>query len=259
MTNRQQNLLLICNRLHAADGTKFVVIRCMEMKNRTILVVDDEPDIREILVFNLEQEGYRCLQASCGLEALRMVKEEHVDLVLLDIMMPNMSGLEVAEVWQKEENSPALIFLTALGEEEDILRGFELGADDYIHKPFSLKQVLARVAAVIRRHSSVDVTTEPSGNTIVYEDLVLYDSMKTATLAGVAVSLTRMEYELLAFLLQHPGKIYSRAEILRYVWPNDGLVLERTVDVTVNRLRKKIGTYREHLKAKTGYGYYWEK
>ena len=114
MTNRQQNLSLICNRLHAADGTKFVVIRCMEMKNRTILVVDDEPDIREILVFNLEQEGYRCLQASCGQEALRMGKDEHVDLVLLDIMMPNMSGLEVAEVWQKEENSPALIFLTAL-------------------------------------------------------------------------------------------------------------------------------------------------
>ena len=220
----------------------------MEMKNKTILVVDDEPDIREILVFNLEQEGYRCLQASCGQEALCMAKDEHVDLVLLDIMMPN-----------KEENSPALIFLTALGEEEDVLRGFELGADDYIHKPFSLKQVLARVAAVIRRHSSVDVTTEPSGKSIVYEDLVLYDSMKTATLFGNLISLTRMEYELLVFMLQHPGKIYSRAEILRYVWPNDGLVLERTVDVTVNRLRKKIGTYREHLKAKTGYGYYWEK
>ena len=219
------------------------------MKNKTILVVDDEPDIREILVFNLEQEGYRCLQASCGQEALCMAKDEHVDLVLLDIMMPNMSGLEVAEVWQKEENSPALIFLTAL----------ELGADDYIHKPFSLKQVLARVAAVIRRHSSVDVTIEPSGKSIVYEDLVLYDSMKTATLFGNLISLTRMEYELLVFMLQHPGKIYSRAEILRYVWPNDGLVLERTVDVTVNRLRKKIGTYREHLKAKTGYGYYWEK
>ena len=231
----------------------------MEMKNRTILVVDDEPDIREILVFNLEQEGYRCLQACCGQEALCMAKDEHVDLVLLDIMMPNMSGLEVAEVWQKEENSPALIFLTALGEEEDVLRGFELGADDYIHKPFSLKQVLARVAAVIRRHSSVDVTTEPSGKSIVYEDLVLYDSMKTATLFGNLISLTRMEYELLVFMLQHPGRVYSRAEILQYVWPNDGLVLERTVDVTVNRLRKKIGTYREHLKAKTGYGYYWEK
>ena len=231
----------------------------MEMKNRTILVVDDEPDIREILVFNLEHEGYRCLQASCGQEALCVVSAEHVDLVLLDIMMPDMSGLEVAEEWQKKGNEPALIFLTALGEEEDVLRGFELGADDYIHKPFSLKQVLARVAAVIRRHSAVDVSSEPTGNTIVYEDLVLYESLKTASLAGVAVSLTRMEYELLAFLLQHPGRVYSRAEILQYVWPNDGLVLERTVDVTVNRLRKKIGTYREHLKAKTGYGYYWEK
>ena len=231
----------------------------MEMKNKTILVVDDEPDIREILVFNLEQEGYRCLQADCGHEALRMVKSEHVDLALLDIMMPNMSGLEVAEVWQKEGNSPALIFLTALGEEADVLRGFELGADDYIQKPFSLKQVLARVAAVIRRHTYVEVNSEPAEKTIVYEDLVLHDSMKTATLCGTPVSLTRMEYELLVFLLQHPGKIYSRADILRYVWPDDGLVLERTVDVTVNRLRKKIGIYREHLKAKTGYGYYWEK
>ena len=250
---------MICNRFSRDIGTRFVVIRCMEMKNKTILVVDDEPDIREILVFNLEQEGYRCLQASCGQEALRVVCAEHVDLVLLDIMMPDMSGLEVAEEWQKKGNGPALIFLTALGEEADVLRGFELGADDYIHKPFSLKQVLARVAAVIRRHSAVDVSSEPTENTIVYEDLVLYESLKTAALAGVAVSLTRMEYELLVFMLQHPGKIYSRAEILRYVWPNDGLVLERTVDVTVNRLRKKIGTYREHLKAKTGYGYYWEK
>ena len=229
------------------------------MKNRTILVVDDEPDIREILVFNLEQEGYRCLQAGCGQEALRMVKDEHVDLALLDIMMPNMSGLEVAEVWQKMEKCPALIFLTALGEEADVLRGFELGADDYIHKPFSLKQVLARVAAVIRRHSAVDVSAEQEGNTISYEDLMLYNSLKTATICGSSISLTRMEYELIAFLLMHPGKVYSRAEILQYVWPNDGLVLERTVDVTVNRLRKKLGLYREHLKAKTGYGYYWEK
>lgn len=231
----------------------------MEMNKRTILVVDDEPDIREILVFNLEQEGYRCLQASCGRAALQIAALEHVDLALLDIMMPNMSGLEVAEVWQKSEKCPALIFLTALGEEADVLRGFELGADDYIHKPFSLKQVLARVAAVLRRHSTTDMIAESVEKTITYEDLVLYDSLKTATLCGTTISLTRMEYELLAFLLQHPGKIYSRAEILRYVWPDDGLVLERTVDVTVNRLRKKIGDYREHLKAKTGYGYYWEK
>ncbi len=231
----------------------------MEIKNRTILIVDDEPDIREILIFNLEQEGYHCLQANCGQDALRIVREAHVDLVLLDIMMPNISGLEVAEVLQKSENGPAIIFLTALGEEADVLRGFELGADDYIRKPFSLKQVLARVAAVIRRHNTAEVPLEPIENTISYEDIVLYDSLKTATISGSPVSLTRMEYELLAFLLQHSGKVYSRAEILRFVWPNDGLVLERTVDVTINRLRKKIGIYREHLKAKTGYGYYWEK
>ena len=104
-----------------------------------------------------------------------------------------------------------------MGKEEDVLRVFELGADDYIHKPFSLKQVLARVAAVIRRHSSVDVTTEPSGKSIVYEDLVLYDSMKTATLFGNLISLTRMEYETLVLMLQHHGRVYSRAETLQYI------------------------------------------
>jgi DNA-binding response OmpR family regulator len=259
MTNRKQNLSLICNGPYENIGTKIVEAVCMEMKNRTILVADDEPDIREILVFNLEQEGYRCLQASNGQEAMQIARTEPVDLALLDIMMPNMSGLEVAEAWQKSENCPAIIFLTALGEEADVLRGFELGADDYILKPFSLKQVLARIAAVIRRRNAADMPVKPEENAIAYEDLRLYDSMKTATLCGSSLSLTRMEYELLAFLLQHPDKVYSRADILQYVWPNDGLVLERTVDVTVNRLRKKIGPYREHLKAKTGYGYYWEK
>ena len=110
MTNRQQNLSLICNRFCRDIGTRFVVIRCMEMKNKTILVVDDEPDIREILVFNLEQEGYRCLQASCGQEALCMAKDEHVDLVLLDIMMPNMSGLEVAEVCGRKRRTVRHLF-----------------------------------------------------------------------------------------------------------------------------------------------------
>lgn len=232
----------------------------METMSRTILVVDDESDIREILCFNLEQVGYRCLQAKCGREALHVVRHESVDLVLLDIMMPGMSGMEVAEQLRAMPNGPAIVFLTALGEEPDILKGFELGADDYIPKPFSLKQVRARIAAVLRRTSRPDNSAvQATDKTISFGTLVLFDALKTATLDGQTLSLTRMEYELLRFMMQHPHVIYSRTDILRNVWPDDGMVLDRTVDVTITRLRKKIGVYKENLKAKTGYGYYWEK
>ncbi len=230
----------------------------MNTDKHNVLVVDDEPDIREILCFNLEQAGYSCREADCGREALRILSEERIELVLLDIMMPGMSGLEVAEEIMSDREHPALIFLTALGEEADILHGFELGADDYIPKPFSLKLVLARVGAVLRRWGKAE-SEDAASPSISHGQLALYTGLKTATLAGRAIALTRMEYELLLFMLQHPRVVYSRAELLRRVWPDDGLVLERTVDVTINRLRKKIGPYRDCLKAKTGYGYYWEQ
>lgn len=219
---------------------------------QTILIVDDEPDIREILSFNLEQAGYTCLKAAHGEQALKLLSEHPIDLILLDVMMPGMSGFQVA---QQIKDIP-LIFLTALGEEEDILHGFSLGADDYISKPFSIKEVLARVKRSLER-------SQPSPSPIVEhleENGLLLDGCTfTATIDGENIGLTKMEYELLCFLMHHPRAVYSRSELLTQVWPENGLVLDRTVDVTITRLRKKLGKHKEQLKTKNGYGYYWEK
>ncbi len=228
---------------------------------QTILIVDDEQDLREILTFNIEQAGYNCLQVANGGQALTILAEQKVDLILLDVMMPGMSGFEVA---QQIKDIP-IIFLTALGEEEDILHGFSLGADDYISKPFRIKEVLARVEAVLRRKTPSysplggEMPTTRKDDCVGYDGLRLDSTTYTGTIDGVDIGLTKMEYELLYFLLQHQGAVFCRADLLDRVWPDNGLVLERTVDVTITRLRKKIGNYKEHLKAKTGYGYYWEK
>lgn len=232
----------------------------------TILIIDDERDIREILSFNLEQADYTCLQATNGQQGLAILTEQKVNLILLDVMMPGMSGFELAQMIRNDEvpgvayDTP-IIFLTALGEENDILRGFSLGADDYISKPFRILEVLARVEAVLRRQTSPNL---PSHVGIPHlkedeEGLLLDDQTYTATIHGEDIDLTKMEYELLHFLTHHPGVVYSRGELLTQVWPDNGLVLDRTVDVTVTRLRKKIGIYKDQLKTKTGYGYYWEK
>lgn len=242
---------------------------------QTILIVDDEPDIREILTFNLEQAGYACLTAADGRQALAQLSQHGVDVVLLDVMMPRISGFELAQQIRNDEVPGVpydlpIIFLTALGEEEDQLRGFSLGADDYIAKPFSLRLLLARIEARIRRQSfdGLRSRTEPEvvlrqaqepSPGVEYESLRLSDSTFVATLDGRDIGLTKMEYELLHFLLLHQGIVYSRRDLLNEVWPDNGLVLDRTVDVTITRLRKKIGPYKEHLKAKVGYGYYWEK
>lgn len=218
---------------------------------QTLLIVDDEPDIREILAFNLEQAGYSCLQAANGQQALGILAEQQVDLILLDVMMPGVSGFEVA---QQITNTP-IIFLTALGEEDDLLHGFSLGADDYITKPFRIKEVLARIQRSLRTRPTLSQETD----TIRYDALRLNDQTFSATIDGEDIGLTKMEYELLHFLMQHPGAVYSRSEILSQVWPDNGLVLDRTVDVTITRLRKKMGMYKDNLKTKTGYGYYWEK
>lgn len=224
----------------------------------TILIVDDEQDLREILGFNLEQAGYRCLYANDGIPALEILQSgENVDLVLLDIMMSKMSGFELAERLQKDTYNgqiPPIIFLTALGSESDLLHAFKLGADDYITKPFSTNEVLARVSAVLRRSTpsvSIPIYTE--------EDIQFDDAKKEIRLNGQLLSLTKIEYELLHYLTTHPNSVYSRNDLLAAVWPNNGYVLDRTVDVTITRLRKKIGKYKDNLITKTGYGYYWAK
>ena len=225
-----------------------------------ILVVDDEQDICEILQYNLETEGFEVKTANSAEEALELPLQEY-SLVLLDVMMGEMSGFQMA---RRMKENPAtaqipIIFITALEGEDNLVKGLNIGADDYIAKPLSMKEVKARVRAVIRRaapHSPHN--SEPTEARISYEGIVLDLNTKTVTLDGQLLVCTKQEFELLSFFLQHPDKVFSREDLLKYCWPHDVLVLDRTVDVNITRLRKKIGHYGKHIKTRVGYGYCFE-
>ena len=230
-----------------------------------ILVVDDEQDICEILQYNLETEGYEVVTANSAEEAFQLPLHEF-SLILLDVMMGEMSGFQMA---RRLKDSPAtaqipIIFITALDGEDHLVKGLNIGADDYIAKPLSMKEVKARVRAVLRRTAhtmsqQVETPTSASDDRIRYEGIVLDLNAKTVTLDGEELVCTKLEFELLAFFLQHPGRVYSREDLLKYCWPQDVLVLDRTVDVNITRLRKKIGRYGKQIKTRVGYGYYFEK
>lgn len=227
-----------------------------------ILVVDDEQDICEILQYNLETEGYEVVTANSAEEALGLPLQEF-GLILLDVMMGKMSGFQMARRL-KDNTATAqipIIFITALDSEDNLVKGLNIGADDYIAKPLSMKEVKARVRAVLRRSSQPQLqqTIITTDNKICYEGITLDHNAKTATLDGQNLSLTKLEYELLSLLLQHPGKVFSREDLLKYCWPQDVLVLDRTVDVNITRLRKKIGRYGKHIKTRVGYGYCFER
>ena len=226
-----------------------------------ILVVDDEQDICEILQYNLETEGFEVVTANSAEEALELPLQDFA-LVLLDVMMGEMSGFQMA---RRMKENPAtaqipIIFITALEGEDNLVKGLNIGADDYIAKPLSMKEVKARVRAVIRRsapHSPYN--SEPAEARISYEGIVLDLNTKTVTLDGQPLVCTKQEFELLSFFLQHPNRVYSREDLLKHCWPHDVLVLDRTVDVNITRLRKKIGHYGKHIKTRVGYGYCFEK
>lgn len=227
-----------------------------------ILVVDDEQDICEILQYNLETEGYEVVTANSAEGALGLPLQEF-GLILLDVMMGEMSGFQMARRL-KDNTATAqipIIFITALDSEDNLVKGLNIGADDYIAKPLSMKEVKARVRAVLRRSSQPQLqqTIITTDNKICYEGITLDHNAKTATLDGQNLSLTKLEYELLSLLLQHPGKVFSREDLLKYCWPQDVLVLDRTVDVNITRLRKKIGRYGKHIKTRVGYGYCFER
>lgn len=227
-----------------------------------ILVVDDEQDICEILQYNLETEGYEVVTTNSAEEALGLPLQEF-GLILLDVMMGEMSGFQMARRL-KDNTATAqipIIFITALDSEDNLVRGLNIGADDYIAKPLSMKEVKARVRAVLRRSSQPQLqqTIITTDNKICYEGITLDHNAKTATLDGQNLSLTKLEYELLSLLLQHPGKVFSREDLLKYCWPQDVLVLDRTVDVNITRLRRKIGRYGKHIKTRVGYGYCFER
>lgn len=221
-------------------------------KGVSILIVDDEPDIREILQFNLENEGYNIDLAESAEQALKLLSPKH-RLILLDVMMGGISGFKFADQLRKEKNSIPIIFLTAKDTENDMLTGFSLGGDDYISKPFSIKEVVARVRSVLRRTATG--SNEKSANTLEVNTLVIDFETKTVTVDGNVVELTKTEFNILVLLVQNASKIFSRSDILDKAWKDDGIVLERTVDVHIARLRKKIGTYGDYIINRTGYGY----
>lgn len=226
-----------------------------------ILVVDDEQDICEILQYNLETEGFEVMTANSAEEALELPLQEF-GLILLDVMMGEMSGFQMA---RRLKNEPAtahipIIFITAMDSEDNLVKGLNIGADDYIVKPLSMKEVKARVRAVLRRSASLPVNNQvQTYNQICYEGIRLDLNAKTATLDGETLAFTKLEFELLSFLLQHPNKVYAREDLLKHCWPQDVMVLDRTVDVNITRLRKKIGRYGKHIKTRVGYGYCFEK
>ncbi|TFG90429.1 MAG: response regulator transcription factor [Candidatus Atribacteria bacterium] len=226
------------------------------MSEYKILIVDDEEDLCEILQFNLEGEGFETEVAYSAEEAL--TKDiASFDLILLDVMMGEMSGFKLAKILRKDHGlSIPIIFITAKTAEDELLTGFSLGADDYITKPFSVKEVIVRVKALLKR-SSREHRSEKSVLTV--DDLVLNLKKRKLKIGNKEIELTRKEFGILALLLQREGYILSRDEILESVWDEQTVVTKRTVDVHVTRLRKKLGIYGNYIKNKQGYGYAFEK
>ena len=226
------------------------------MEQKRILVVDDERDLCDILLFNLHAAGYQADAVYSAEEAIEAIQNRY-DLLLLDVMMPGMSGFELAKRLKEDEQfrSIPIIFLTAKDTEDDMLQGFSLGADDYVTKPFSVREVMARVKAVLGRSLSQPLQKEGS---VGYEGLVISVANKSVTIDGHLIALTRTEYELLHLLLGHRGQVFSRQQLLVNVWPQDVIVTERTVDVNIARLRKKLGRYAACLVSRTGFGYSFE-
>ena len=236
------------------------------MANNRILVVDDEEDLCEILQFNLELEGYKVDVAHSAEEALRLRLSDYA-LVLLDVMMGEISGFKMAKMMREDEQLKRvpIIFVTARDAENDLVTGFNLGADDYISKPFSIKEVMLRVKAVMRRTAVVASKDKEvisfaklnrrEENMVGYEGIIMNLESKTVVVDGRDIAFTKREFELLKLFVENPNKVFSREEILKLVWHDDVCVLDRTVDVNITRVRKKIGQYGANLVSRQGYGY----
>lgn len=230
----------------------------MDEKDSRILVVDDEQDLCEILKFNLETEGYQVETANSAEEALEKDIASY-NLLLLDVMMGGMSGFQLAKQLKNSEVTAhiPIIFLTARDTENDTVTGFNLGADDYISKPYSIREVMVRVRAVLRRTASrLEGAEEPA--VISYQGLLLNLDKKSVSVDGEDVPFTKTEFELLRLLLEERGRVFSRQELIDRVWPKDVLVLDRTVDVNITRMRKKIGKFAKCIVTRLGFGYYFD-
>ena len=227
------------------------------MNNYRILVVDDEEDLCEILKFNLENEGYWIDTANSAEEALKMDLSQY-HLLLLDVMMGEISGFRMANMLKKNKDTAQIpiIFVTAKDTENDTITGFNLGADDYISKPFSIREVIVRIKAVLRRTASS--SPSKTEDLLEYKGLSLNVSQKKVCINGTEISLTKKEFEILLLFLQNKGRVFSREDILAKVWQDEVFVLDRTIDVNITRLRKKIGEYGKRIVTRLGYGYCFE-
>ena len=232
-------------------------------KQKTVLIVEDEKNIVDILRFNLQRSGYRTVEAYDGEDGLNKAHSENPDLILLDVMLPKMIGFDVCRTLREEGNNVPVIILTAREEESDKVLGLEIGADDYITKPFSMRELIARVGANIRRTAMAApaAVTAAESAMPVAGDLSINTDSHQVYRAGKAIDLTQREYELLTFLASHPNKVYSRVDLMEQVW-NYGYVGDdvRTVDVTVRRLREKIErdpANPVYILTRRGAGYYF--
>jgi DNA-binding response OmpR family regulator len=218
------------------------------MKN--ILIVDDEPDIREILRYNLEKAGFNIAEAVSGDDALNKLSKD-LDLAILDIMMPGKDGYEVCRKIREQGNTVPIIFLTAMDREFDEVRGLEVGGDDYVKKPFSPKMLIARINAILRRVDQIN----SKGTNISFGDLEINTLTYIAKLEGNELHLPRKEFELLAFFMNQPNIIFTREELLSRIWEEDVFVVDRTIDVHINRIRSKLGIYKNWIETVKSVGY----
>lgn len=226
-----------------------------KIMNERILIVDDEKDICEILEFNLSSEGYTVDTTYSAEDALARITPEH-SLILLDVMMGGMSGYKMAEKLRKEGSTIPIIFLTAKDTENDMLTGFSVGADDYISKPFSIKEVAARVRAVLKRAAAIAETTPKEGEgRVSFGDVSINFDTKELIIGQEAVPLTKTEFEIFTTLASNPSRIFSREDLIDKIWKDAPFVTERTVDVHITRLRKKLGDKSAMISSRPGYGY----
>ncbi len=223
------------------------------MDKPKILIVDDDLNICEILTYSLNNNGYEAKSVNSAEEAIKEIKGGgSFSLILLDVMMEGMSGYKMAEQIRAEGNTIPIIFITAKNTENDMLTGFYIGGDDYIAKPFSLQEVLARVAAVIRRSPQKQGEEK---NTFEYNNLYVNFETKEVLIEGIDAGLTKTEFGIFELLVKNPNRIFPRSEIINRIWDESTYITERTVDVHITRLRKKLGEYASMVSNRSGYGY----
>lgn len=220
------------------------------MSDKKVLIVDDEKDIRNIIRYNLEKQGFKCISATDGEGALEKLNK-NPDLIILDIMMPEKDGYEVCKIIRAQGNTVPIIFLTAMDREFDEIKGLECGGDDYLRKPFSPRILIARINSIFRRLDKI----KEKGTFIVYDGLSINTDTYVVKIDGNEVTLPRKEFELLAFFMNQPDTVFSRKSLLSSIWEDDVYVVDRTIDVHINRIRSKLMDYKNWIETVKGVGY----